>query len=406
MRWIILVLILTGCIDECMEISNANPIKFWPVGTQTFNVKVETGVDRKCYFAPFSCSEPIKVQFKPDEEVNTILPPNEWTPIFGTGFVLPGGDTDEDNFYQFNTSGTTNRSAYMPLVLGIGESVTFRIGASVVTTGFNPATLQATFALMDDSNTDQSSPESISLDPDEADEQTITLTATGAATRLRVTGTMTGEGEGTITPLDDIFLYKLHAEDIEENDLGDVSFTGDEYKNASIVMDSISACGKKVKFLIKKYVNGEFHSNLLNSDYIDVATNSENVYIQYSNENNFSGLDYSLDTIFGTYVKAKFFHERFPEENESEGFSDGSVIKLSGSVKKQKLLQIEPVPYYKHEQLKLILQHNYILIDGQLWEKEENYEMQQLNEKNPFNTGSVWLTLKENSYFTNVYGVV
>jgi len=96
----------------------------------------------------------------------------------------------------------------------------------------------------------------------------------------------------------------------------------------------------------------------------------------------------------------------FPEENESDELSNGEVVKLSGSVKNQKLLEVEPLPYYFHRKMKLILQHNYILIDGQQWEKEEPYEMESLNEKYPLEKATAWLTQKDDSYFTNVYGIV
>lgn len=133
----------------------------------------------------------------------------------------------------------------------------------------------------------------------------------------------------------------------------------------------------------------------------------ETKLLQYSNENDFAGIPYDPDyypIIFSLRLHAKFFEEREPEENESEGLSDGSVAKLSSETKNQKLLEVEPAPSYLHKIIKLALQHNTILIDEQYWEKEEDYETEYLNKKNPFRKGEVWLTVKEDEFFTNVFG--
>jgi hypothetical protein len=145
------------------------------------------------------------------------------------------------------------------------------------------------------------------------------------------------------------------------------------------------------------------------SDCLDVRTEqAETELIAYSNENDFANISYSIvpRPIFYVRVQCKFFKERSPEENESEDQSDSVVEKLSGSVKLQKLMQIEPLPYYFHYLLKLIFQHNYILIDNVEWIKEENYEQRDLNEKYPLESASVWLTLKEEGYYSNVYGTI
>lgn len=145
------------------------------------------------------------------------------------------------------------------------------------------------------------------------------------------------------------------------------------------------------------------------SDCLEIrVSHDETKLISYSNENDFANISYSLTErpVFIIRVHAKFFKERFPEENESEELSDGEVVKLSGSVKGQKFLQLEPMPYFMHQILKLVLQHNYILIDDEEWEKEEAYDLKELNEKFPLEAAEVWLTLKEEGYVTNIYGTV
>lgn len=384
-----------------MEISNANPIKFWPTGTQTFNVKTETGIDRKCYFAPFDATKDIKIQLS-DE----------------TGYTY--------EVLIIDTSGATLETIPMTEVSGV-YSVSFKMSDYTIDNQKVKLKINRKYAVIDSD---------FASDLDgwiNTGSGTNDWAWNSGAARLAYTNPSTGKNlrKSVIIPDDatgnlivdlnrtitgtfgsiDFVLRDSGGSTIDSEPslaTGTSSFEIDNYTGTAfidIIENAPGVSASYVWLINDVYVYFDY-GVVYESDYLQIATNSENVYIQYSNENNFAGLDYSADTIFGTYVKAKFFHERFPEENESEGFSDGSFIKLSGSVKKQKLLQIEPVPYYKHEQLKIILQHNYILIDGQQWEKEENYEMQQLNEKNPFNTGSVWLTLKENSYFTNIYGTV
>jgi hypothetical protein len=145
------------------------------------------------------------------------------------------------------------------------------------------------------------------------------------------------------------------------------------------------------------------------SDCLEIKTShSETRLISYSNEDDFANISYSIDPrpTFIIRVHSKFFKERHPEENESEDQSDSNVEKLSGSVKLQRLLQVEPCPYFFHYLLKLILQHNYILIDGEEWVKEESYSTKEMDEQFPMEPAEVWLTQKEEGYYSNTYGTV
>lgn len=144
------------------------------------------------------------------------------------------------------------------------------------------------------------------------------------------------------------------------------------------------------------------------SDCLDIKpTHNETNLIEYSNESDFANISFSgsVRPVFGIRVHSKFFKERYPEENESDEF-DEDVVKLSGSVKAQKLLQIEPVPYFMHRILKLALQCNYISIDSTEWLKEESYDMKEMNEKFPMEPGETWLTAKGDNNFINTYGTV
>lgn len=129
--------------------------------------------------------------------------------------------------------------------------------------------------------------------------------------------------------------------------------------------------------------------------------------IPYSNTVDFAGLIYSgvaTIPVFYLRIKAKFYKERDPEENESVPQSDGSHEKLLGTVKNQKLIQVEPAPFYLHRKVKLVLQHQSFFLDNLAWIKEENYETDEIDEHDPFYFGKVFLTLKNGSFVQNPLG--
>jgi hypothetical protein len=128
--------------------------------------------------------------------------------------------------------------------------------------------------------------------------------------------------------------------------------------------------------------------------------------ILYSNETDFADLIYDgIDPVpnFAIRIEAKFFRRKRVEENESENLSDGSVVKLLGTVKRQKYLQVELAPDYLHDKIDFILQHNTIYIDNQAWVKEENYETEEVDEHSAFQPGKTHLTLQNNNYVTNPF---
>jgi len=111
---------------------------------------------------------------------------------------------------------------------------------------------------------------------------------------------------------------------------------------------------------------------IANSDCMEVHTDAPDGtnLIKYSNQLDFDGLIYTdvePKPIFEIRLTSKFFKERTPEENESENQSS-DIAKLSGTIKEQKLLQIEPHPYFMHRKIKGILQHNSIEIEEDFWE--------------------------------------
>ncbi len=142
-----------------------------------------------------------------------------------------------------------------------------------------------------------------------------------------------------------------------------------------------------------------------NSDLLDIQTSHrETRWIQYSNENDYASIDYSDSPVFGIRIWSKFYEPEEPEENESEEISDESIVKLMGSVKSQRLLEIESIPPYMLKKLKQIFQHNTIYIAGVYWEKEGAVEKVKIEDTFPFFLAKVLLTEKDGEYLTNVYG--
>mgnify|MGYP006921361141 CR=1 FL=1 len=142
------------------------------------------------------------------------------------------------------------------------------------------------------------------------------------------------------------------------------------------------------------------------SDLIDVKVDhgAKTVIIKSSNRTNFAGIDFDGTKVFSLRLVAKFFKERFPSEVESDDFDDGSVDVLSASVKAQKLLQVEPIPYHLIRILNYQLNNNTLNINDDYWKRTEDVEQKELNEEYPLETVETWLTERD-SYDVNVYGL-
>jgi len=143
------------------------------------------------------------------------------------------------------------------------------------------------------------------------------------------------------------------------------------------------------------------------TDQLDIrASHAESRWITYSNSSDFAFLIYSevAPPTFGIRIDSKFYEERGPEENESEDLGDGSIEKLSSSLKIQRLLEIEPLPPHMHRKLKLIAKHNSLSLENIAWLSEDGYEVgKPMSKSYPFYTATCLLTMKDSGYITNVY---
>lgn len=125
--------------------------------------------------------------------------------------------------------------------------------------------------------------------------------------------------------------------------------------------------GKKIFFAV---VDDTDNLLLAVTDHNNVKeTVSKSVLITYSNDSDFENV------LAGTEMKLRvpgvFVHSEFPEETETDELSDGSIVVLTGSVKTQKTLSVEPVPDFIHKKIKYLLKCSDLSIKGQNWKQEE-----------------------------------
>lgn len=425
MRYLVIIALLIGCNEvelkykNCfdMTIPQGNPVKFWLNGVESFNEKVVPGIQQVCFFQKFNNDDVIKIQIAdtdPNAYALRILDEND--------LVLQQLDFTETSDV-FNLS--FQPSSYANV---INKKVKFQIGTNnlaVVDSDTFTSDLETwTLAGLGGSDWVWDAANGGSM-------RNVTLNVSGSKVFRRATTLPQEEHTIRITynPLVSVnsSLLKLVVALADGPNVGDNFFniestllagsgvteqvivTPAYWEDTTHLFVYLSStgfvAGDNVDFMTLEILTRSF-ATIASSDYIDIADNEETFLLQYSNESNFAGLDYSAGTIFGVRVHSMFFKERFPEEDESEEISDGSVVKLSGSVKNQKLLQIEPAPFYFHNLLKRVLQHNTIYIDDMYWEKEEGYEMAELNTKYPLHSSEVWLTQKQGGYDTNVYGAL
>lgn len=425
MRYLVIIALLIGCNEvelkykNCfdMTIPQGNPVKFWLNGVESFNEKVVPGITQVCFHQKFNNDDVIKLQV-----LDTVA----------TAYALQILDADDVLLEQLDfteTSDVFNLSFTLsdyPTI--IDKKIRFKIGTNELT--------------VVDSDTFTSDLETWELAglggsdwawnaANGGSMRNTTLNVSGSKVFRRATTLPQQEHTIRITynPLASVnsSALKLIIALADGPNVGDNFFNiestlllGDGTSEQVIVTPAYwedtthlfaylsstgFVAGDNVDFMTLEILTRQF-AEVASSDLLDIADDDETYLIQYSNESNFAGLDYSAGTIFGVRVHSSFFKERFPEEDESEEISDGSVVKLSGSVKNQRLLQIEPAPFYFHNLLKRVLQHNTIYIDGMYWEKEESYEITEINSKYPLQKGEVWLTQKEDGYDTNVYGTL
>jgi hypothetical protein len=169
------------------------------------------------------------------------------------------------------------------------------------------------------------------------------------------------------------------GETIVEEAMNESPISGSEEStySYSFMPDDYDLSNQKIVFEIHNSdLSGE--TLVLKSDCQDIKDfHNVTKLIEYRNHRNFAGLIYanvSPENTFYLRVPCKFFHERYPEEDEAMELTS-SVITTSAQMKEQKLLQVQFAPYYFHKKVQQVLKHQTVIIDSNRWKKEENYEL-------------------------------
>lgn len=383
-----------------MEISDALPVQFWLTGCATYNEHEAPGVHHKCYCAPWECDDQIKIQFTDDAsqtfsllvydnmeqllsvqdfdeiavgvyEMTLIL--NEDSPDLcdqliqlqirrnagQQGVTLPslstwandGGSGDpwttgSSPSIATTLGGTSSEILFVDFafIAGVTYSITVTFTNTAGTAGL------FTVRALDGSNVTQFSESTSGASSGVNVANVLTFTATASTTRIGISLTFS-------------------------------------IANQTTTINSVTAT--------RSIGTSEI---VAKTDCLDIKQQHENsILLTYSNTRNFAGLIYentSPETEFTIRIPAIFFHQRFPEEDEVMELST-SLATLNGVVRKQRLLDIDYIPYYFHEKLKLILKHQTLSVFSRRWVKQEAYEILEGDRRWPVKKAKCWLSEKD-----------
>jgi len=401
------------CKSVAIQISDANPIQFWPIECETYNEKEVCGIHPKCWCHPWECDDEIKIQFTGTED---------------TDYLLGIYDSDDSiiNSIQFDKS--INGLVLQNLVDGVNDDwfvdsashQPWTLGVTPSITVSSPSGNSAMLLLKiygADANTDYNFDYSILRG----------ISGTGIVNLYTISQAYYDSG-GIGSPLASHSLSLTNGTFLET---GTFNYTGlptapaylmvevfntsgttsaqvnsitlQEQTSSSLVIvysasfvpseDSPDFCNQQIQLKIIENVSPE--EIILKSDCIDVREEQKcTTLIEYSNNRNFAGLIYdniSPEQTFNIRVPAIFFHNAFVEEDEAMDLTTG-VTKTSGTLKVQRLFDTDYMPYYMHQKLILIFKHQSILIDALYWIKESPYEIQEGNRMWPVKKAKVFLT--------------
>lgn len=159
--------------------------------------------------------------------------------------------------------------------------------------------------------------------------------------------------------------------------------------------NSPDLCNEIVNFVV---INDTTGTPVAQSDQQDIRdSHPDTVYANYRNHRNVFGLvylDMSPEIDFNIRIPAIFYHQRFPKEEEVFSLST-SLVSANSVVRKQRLMDIDYVPYYYHEKLNLIFQHQFITIYNREWVTQEAYEIADGSRTWPVKKASIYLSEKD-----------
>src|ERR1700749_365650 len=422
-----------------MIFSDALPIQVWQGDCATHNEQIPSGYFKRCFYAPWLCSQPIKFQFKDIEpgeytltafhsesgsDISTIpfevqgaglLPALEFT---NENFAIsllpwgsyPGGNASDQQGWGWaidcgngiasaNSTGTGT---------GIPKSSTRYLAAPRPGGGNWPAgEYTLSVRIRNASTYGGSGGDNIGLN-------LWGMDSTADNTVLAVTG-----GPGSI-PRDNAFHNYTFVVTLDKPYLyigfscsrqgggGTFAIKADfdyiRIDSAPAVYekyvftaeyDLLTApgfeCGERIRFEIEEEAASP--SMIGHTDDIQTTDDpNEILAIEYSNPSDYNGLSYtSIADTFTKFIPAVFFKQRQNEEVEVVELSTKTEI-TSSKIKNQRLLETGYMPEYEHNKMGYILAHKNVEILDKKWKKEEGYERSDVNRMHESRKGTVWLT--------------
>lgn len=383
-----------------MEISDALPVQFWLVGCATYNEHIADGVHHKCWCAPWECDDEIKVQFKDDpsqnfslvifdedgNEIDSIAIEETSVGVYGISYIpseaSPGLCDEKIQLKIRRESGvqgvtypsladfTNSGGAGDPWTLGSNPSIATVAGGTtseglIVDYAFIPGVTYT--IVVNFTNTNNTAGLFTVSVTDSSDVSQFSENTSGGATGANVSDTLTFTATASTTRIRIGLNFLLSNQTTTINSITGTRTIGSEE-------------------LVAK------------TDCLYITQNQEDtILLTYSNHRNFAGLVYesvSPENEFYIRIPAIFFHQRFPEEDETMELST-SLVTLNGTLRKQRLLDVDYSPYYFHEKLKLILKHQILEVFNRQWVKQEGYEIVEGERRWPVKKAKCWLSEKD-----------
>jgi hypothetical protein len=384
--------------NERMVISNALPVQFWLEGCDTYNESENYGVHPKCFFQPFTCSDEIQIQFRggPLTDYDLLILDESGATIETIPFTV---SSSTEYFQSYPFIGWENTGTGLSWTEGAAPSITLTLLAqsskrlSETISGLQSGTYSLGYNI---TSTDGEISLAIAFrkNGQVLDSNTIIL-ANGAnigtssfvlsdePDQITVSCTRLENGSVTVT---------LNSFELESADIFSVTIVPLDYE----------ICDQRIRLKIRSSSSPE--EDIARTDLLDIQpTQPGTKLISYTNERNFAGIVYeglSPDITFYLRVPCRFFHEQFPQADEAMELTS-SILTTSSQKKKQKLLEVELVPYYFHNKVIEVLQHHTVSMDNDYWKKEEAYTINPGDKRWPVKTATCWLT-NEGSVVRNV----
>lgn len=416
-RIAILALLFLSCREDnehrqlcIMQFSDAQPVQFWLIECNTFNQQVSDGVHYKCFCQPWECDDEIKIQFtdigsSTETEAITLPALNLWTSVSTDAAQIPWNlGASPDVTLAGSGALSAERSEYLyteyAFIAGRTYSISVEYERVVNSGASNPRT--TTLAILDDSYAVQFS-ESESATGVET--ITIEFTATEDCTGIGfqhnsgANVTITVDAVSGTASVGDSFYLSIRDE--SGNEIMQLPF--DSFDNGNTFVYNLAfipsetspeICEELVQFVIVDETTGTTRAQ---SDCQDIRSDHpDTILSNYRNHRNIFGLvyeDQSPDLDFNLRIPAIFYHQRFPEVEETMEVSN-SIVSLNSTIRRQRLMTVDYVPYYFHEKIQLMLAHQFVSIIGREWVKQEGYEIVTGNRMNPLKMASIYLSEK------------